>query len=42
MIERYYSERGALSGGVAIELPSQGDSYANGKRDQVGGEGEWI
>jgi hypothetical protein len=42
MIERYCFEQGALSGRVAIGLPSQGDSYANGKRDQVAGEDEWV
>jgi hypothetical protein len=41
-IERDCSERGGLSGRVAVGLPSEGDSYANGKRNQVAGEGQRI
>ena len=41
-IERDCFERGGLSGRVAVGLPSEGDSYANGKRNQVAGEGQRI
>jgi hypothetical protein len=37
-IKRYCFERGDLPGRVAVGLPSQGGSYANGKCDQVAGE----
>src|SRR5260370_29175101 len=41
-IERYCFERSDLSGRVAVGLPSQSDCHANGKGDQVAGEGERL